>query len=475
MTQNIQPYRPKEIVPAVESFSTELQGYLDFLGLPTDNVLVEIEPRRVVINNTQTVLDALSEQQRKVALYVSKFVAACVVGLFDAALNYLWDETIRNLRDKVARFDLEYFFDSVTNDTARRSKLKTDADLETLDDWELIKSCRITGIITEIGYKHLDYIRDMRNWASAAHPNQNELTGLQIVSWLETCIREVLAKEPDGPVIEIRRLLKNLRKEDLDPNDVKPIAETLPGLPGELSASLLRSIFGMYTDLDVAADVRDNIKLVAQAVWDACTDEPKYEAGMKLASLKANGEVSRAKLAREFLDLVNGLTYLPQESMALEISTAVDTLQTVHNGFSNFSNELAPARLLQKLVPVSGQVPNAIVKKYIKVISMCKIGNGYGISWVAEPIYDELIGRFSDGQSYWFVDLLNDPEVASRLSLGKCSERYQFLAGQLEQKVVNTQLKQTLKFIVGLPTGSLHNIRADSRFQRLQRAVATVK
>ena len=25
----------------------------------------------------------------------------------------------------------------------------------------------------------------MRNWASAAHPNQSELTGLNLISWLE--------------------------------------------------------------------------------------------------------------------------------------------------------------------------------------------------------------------------------------------------------------------------------------------------
>ena len=154
-----------------------------------------------------TILESLTEEQRSVAVYVSKFVAACAVGLFDAALNYLWNETIRNLREKVARFDLTYFFDSVVSDSDRRSKLKNEADLEKIDDWELIRGCYTTGIITENGFRHLDYVRDMRNHASAAHPNQNEITGLQIASWLETCIVEVLAKEPAGPVIEIRKLL----------------------------------------------------------------------------------------------------------------------------------------------------------------------------------------------------------------------------------------------------------------------------
>ena len=49
--------------------------------------------------------------------------------------------------------------------------------------------------ITQLGYKHLDYIRDMRNHASAAHPNHNEITGLQLASWLETCIQEVIVQQ----------------------------------------------------------------------------------------------------------------------------------------------------------------------------------------------------------------------------------------------------------------------------------------
>ncbi len=63
-----------------------------------------------------------------------------------------------------------------------------------------------TGILTDIGYRHLDYIRNMRNYASAAHPNQNQLTGFQLIAWLETCIREVLSREPQGGVVEVRKL-----------------------------------------------------------------------------------------------------------------------------------------------------------------------------------------------------------------------------------------------------------------------------
>lgn len=160
--------------------------------------MVSCVERGRVIANLPSVIEQIPFARLPQSVYISKFVAACGAGLFDAALNFLWDETVKNLRDKVARFDLDYFYDSVVTSPERRKKLKSQEDLAELDDWELVRGCHLTGILSEIGFKHLDYIRNMRNWASAAHPNQNALTGLQLVSWLETCIREVIGKEPTG-------------------------------------------------------------------------------------------------------------------------------------------------------------------------------------------------------------------------------------------------------------------------------------
>ena len=50
-----------------------------------------------------------------------------------------------------------------------------------------------------------------------------ELTGFQVLSWLETCILEVLAKEPSGPVLNVKKLLHNIRTETLGKKDVEPI------------------------------------------------------------------------------------------------------------------------------------------------------------------------------------------------------------------------------------------------------------
>lgn len=456
-----------EIATTVDTFSEGLTAYLKAHGLPSESLLVAVPERRKVFNNLPSIVADLSDEYRSKALYISKFAAACAAGLFDAALNYLWDETVSNLRRKIARFDLEYFFDSVVTDPKRRSQLKTEDDLVKLEDWELAKGCFDTGLITTIGYKHLSYIRDMRNFASAAHPNQNELTGLQIVSWLETCIREVLSKEPAGAVITVRKLLNSLRTETLTASDVPPIANSLEDVTDDLARSLLRTIFGMYTDATVAASVRNNILLIAPAVWTVSADEARYEVGLKYASFSANAEVQRKTLAHAFLQGVDGLAYLPEDSRALQIEECLDNLWTAHSGFDNFYNEPPHAKALTALVPPSGEIPRSVATKYVKVLLMGRIGNGYGVSWAAEPIYDDLISRFQQLQINAFLALLaDDLDVVSRLQLATCSECARMIAKQIVPHTANPATKQALEHVVSFPS-NLSKLSTDSTYRRL--------
>lgn len=469
--QSMQPYEPVEITPAVETFGVQLTGYLDQVGLPKDDILVPFDRRRPVFQNMPTVLDYLSSSQKSSAAYISKFVAAVAVGLFDAALNYLWDETVKNLREKVAKFDIDYFFNSVVDDPNRRSKLRGEADLEKINDWELIVGCQKTGIITPIGYQHLDYVRNMRNYASAAHPNQNEITGLQLVAWLETCISEVLAKEPVGPVIEVRRLLESLRTERLAPEQVQPIATALEVLPEDLAGSLLRNIVGMYTDERLDVRVKDNVRLVAKSVWEVAPEEARQEVGLKQATLEVNGEVSRSNLAREFIEVVGGLEFLSDTTLVSELANALDGLLTAHHGWYNFYAEPAPAKLLFRLVPRSGEIPKAVLGKYVKTLVMCRIGNGYGTSWAAESYYDEMIDRFSDPQIVVFINLVHDSEIASRLQFSSCADRFQSLAAKLEERAVRPRIKELLSFIKQYEKGKLRKIASDQRYQQLRKTL----
>lgn len=456
-----------EVGTSVGVFSRGLQGYLEMLQLPSENVLVSPEERMDVLDNLPRVVNRLSLELKSNSMYISKFIAACGAGLFDAALNFLWNETVVNLRNKVVRFDMDYFLNSIITDTRRRSTFKTEEDLKKLDEWELIKGCKDTGIISEIGYKHLDYIRDMRNHASAAHPNHNDLDGLQLTSWLQTCIKEVLAKEPEGPVLEVKRLLHNLRANVLTRSDLPPIVSNIQILPTDLVDSTLRAVFGMYTDPDLDVQIRNNLKLVAPSLWEKCSLESKKNLGLKYAIYSANADLTRKGFAHEFLQFVQGLSFLPAEQIAVDMDITLDNLFMVHNGFNNFHNEPPHAKLLAAYVSNTGDVPDSVINKYVKVLTMCSIGNGYGVSDAACIYYNELLNRFTEIQIREFVQLLNDSDVKSRLQFSSCSNRFKKLVEQFEPRVADVKLQQVIEYLRKTAHINYQNLRNDTEYKRL--------
>lgn len=470
MTKEIKILSKDEVATGVDQFTSGLTQYLGELGLPNEQVLVPVKERQRVINNLPDVIELIDAERKSTSIYLSKFIAACGAGLFDAALNFIWDETVVNLRNKVARFDLEYFYDSVVTDTKRRSKLKDAEDLRKIDEWELIRGCHLTGILSDIGYKHLDYIRDMRNWASAAHPNQNDLTGFQLIAWLETCILEVIAKEPEGPVIEIKRCLNSIRSNTLAEQDAQYIRAEIEYLPPELATSLLRTLFGMYTTKDAAVQIKNNIKLVAGSAWDVAPNEVKHECGLKYATFASNGEVERKEAANEFLSVVGGLPFLPSDTLALEISEKIDVLFSAHVGYNNFHNEPAHARTLDAYVSSAGTIPDAVRKSYVKTLVMVNIGNGYGVSEMAVPYYDSLISKFGEPELREVALLLTDREFSSRISLKSCVSNFKALLGKIAPKTTNQVTQQAFDQIQKATDSQIPNLGKDSSYKRLLRA-----
>jgi|SRR5262245_7938786 len=72
-------------------------AYLAQVGLPVDNIIATTEERAVVATNLPAFLQTLFPEEKRDARYLSKFVGATAVGLFDAALNYVWNEVVLHL------------------------------------------------------------------------------------------------------------------------------------------------------------------------------------------------------------------------------------------------------------------------------------------------------------------------------------------------------------------------------------------
>ncbi len=90
----------------LERFEGSVHHVLSQTGLPIAQLFVPVTERKTLIAALPGVLDKLEPKVLNRSFYVYKMIAAATVGLFDAALNYLWDELVSELRRRVAGFDL---------------------------------------------------------------------------------------------------------------------------------------------------------------------------------------------------------------------------------------------------------------------------------------------------------------------------------------------------------------------------------
>jgi len=468
-----------EILPPVDDLRTRLESagqdlqtfenvmldVIDRCGLPTDAVVVVIRERQKLLNNLPYALEGLDETQRARAAYIAKMILAASVGLFDAALNYLWNETINELRARIASFDVAYFFDLVEADPARRKNLSTPEDLTKIDDAKLMEAANRIKLISDVGYKQLDHIRFMRNNASAAHPNQVTLTGLKLAEWLETCIREVITLPHTNVVADIGRLLHNIKAQRLPAAELDRAADFFDGLPDAQADNLAAGLFGIYTPPDAAPDVLDNVRQLWPKLWPNVGEAARNECGVKLARFRANADNDRATRARELLDLVDGAAYLPENERAAELAQALQELYDTHLAWNNFHNEPAVAGRLQNLVGRYGNVPAQLVETYVTMVVYIFLTNGSGEAWGADPIYKDLIGRFDSDQASLALRTFANTVISSRLQLDLPRTKWTELLGLIAPKLTGRRDRNLLESVVAF-TGTPDQLALDSDLKR---------
>lgn len=430
-----------EIITVEKEHNTQLTEYensfiklLDHYSLPTENVLVNVKERMRVFKNLDDVIEEIPSEKLIDSTYISKFMAAVSIGLFDAALSYLWDETIVVVRKKIIQYDISYFLDQSSLNEEKKKQIKSEEDLSKLDDYELIKGAKEIELISDIGYKHLDYIRDMRNWMSAAHPNHSEFTGVQLVGWLEQCINEVINASESNIAVEVRKILKNVKNNELSESTIKDMCKFIFGLPKHKSDKLAFGLLGIYTENDTEQKTHNNIKALYTTIWETLDKTTKYQIGMRIGKYSAIGDEYKKQKSIELLKLVDGESFLPKEMIIVRIDDALDELESAHYGGNNFYTEPTYIKNLKSVVG-ENPIPNDIEEKYVKTIVNAFITNGYGRCWEAEPHYKELIKNFSTNQQIYCLLLIDDDDIKNKFRNSLCVEQFKSLVDNFKDNI----------------------------------------
>lgn len=460
-----------DLVSPIGKLNVQLEGYLVNVGLPVNDVVAPIAERKKIIAQLADVLAILPLADRGKAHYLSRFTIAIAAGLFDGALNYLWDETVRALRRQVISFDIQYFYSVAEKISSRYKSLSKPEEIDQVSEHDLLEGCRRIGLVTDVNYHRLENVNYMRNHASAAHPNDNEIDGYEMLGWLTICLKHAITAEPDHSLISIKQLLQNIRTVAIPSNDFSVICSDLAKQPQERIDDFLWTLFGIYTDDKSAQNARDNIEGISPAVWIAATEDRKYEIGARFGILRKNGEVAKKDACQKFLEVVDGLAYKDEDSLAGELIEKLENLYRAHFGSNNFYNEYPHAKALNDSLPATGKIPRAARAMWVKVISICYVGNGLGyrqgVDEQALPYYQNYVGNFTEGEAIEFIKLFLEPEFASPLSQSIPDKRARDLAKILKTKHTNVHLQRALDLIITAPAKTLYGLSNTMSFKNV--------
>ncbi|MBM5005458.1 hypothetical protein HYO14_22425 [Vibrio parahaemolyticus] len=450
---------------------TKFEEYLDRLGLPTDNIIAELPERKIIEQNLPAFIESLPVDVKRDARYLSKFVAGAAIGLFDASLNYVWNEVVLNLRQKAIVYGLDMFFDAAVGGS-RREFFSTEDDLSGIKDNTLINTCRKLELISDIVFTKLHHILTMRNDIGASHPNSYSINGFELMGWLQTCIKDILNDKPSESAIQIKSFIDNLKISTvvLDDATIKSMERPLAELSLQNTDNLLNSIFGIYVSDKTGNVVRKNIALFAPHIWSRSSDAFKYKLGVTLDGYKNNLYEEKHRLGVEFFNFCNGNRYQSLDSRIIALDGHADDLLEARYARDNFYNEPPHMKKILSFLETENDIPVERAGKIIKVVLICRVGKGVpyceGISPSGKALYNNFFSLLGDNYIIHTIIAMHSNEVRVSLDNKICQGHMVDVLKILKSNARSERIQEIIDYLIS-NSHILNKIHNDKTYREI--------
>lgn len=382
---------------------TKFELMLYNLGLPSENIIASVDERENIMKMMPQLMNSIPESQKRDATYLSRFVAGAAIGLFDASLNYIWNEVVISLRQKIIYFGIDTFFDNAVADKVR-DQYKNEDNLPGIKDRTMLETLRKLEWISDVVYLKLCHILDMRNQIGASHPSSYDINSFELLGWLKTCVTEVINDKPSSSAVHIKQIVEQIKKSTIPLDDItiETIGKEVEKFSSVMSSNLLRALFGIFIEESTSVEARGNVLKLSKEIWKYCKNDIKYDIGEKKLFFRNNLQKNKEDLTYKFLEYCDGLPYLSLTERSLEISSLCDDLQAAHNGWDNYYYEPPIAKKIMEYISLPSDIPDDRERKLIKTFLECRIGKEVsycqGVSPGAVEYYDSLFKMLTEEQ-----------------------------------------------------------------------------
>lgn len=396
------PSLPAAVLPAIEQL-------VQTLGIPR-NVLASAEEIEYAWRDLPRELREIPEELR--GELIARMCVAVSTGLFDGAMNYIWNAAILHLRDKIRIFGLPVVAQIRQSDFEEKHLLE-------LQDSRLLELCLKLNIIDEDGFFFLDQCRDVRNNFSAAHPTLGKVNDREFTTFLNRCVRYALADSASPKGVDIGAFISAIKGARFNNNQCGIWSQRLYETHDAQRQMLITMVHGIYCDPNTPEQARLNSLDICSSLIGVFTASIKSELINNHTDYVAKGYQDKHAASLQFFEKLGLLGLLNESEQHHVFSRAVERLWNVHNGMNNFYNEPAFAERLLEL-SMQGAIPETVQEEYVQTIGCCRIGNGYGVSNAAVQYYDQMVQNFSPREITTLIQsaITNNNPLGRRVQAG---------------------------------------------------------
>lgn len=403
------PSLPATILPSLATLTAAL-------GIPR-TVLASDEEIQYAWNDLPRELREIPPALR--GELVARMCVAVSTGLFDGAMNYIWNAAILQLRTKIRNFGLPIVAQIQQVDFEEKHLLE-------LQDSRLLELCLKLNLVDEDGFFFLDQCRDVRNNFSAAHPTIGTINDREFTTFLNRCVRYALADAASPKGVDIGAFISAVKGARFNENQKLIWVQRLSDTHDAQRQMLTGMVYGIYCDPNTSEPSRLNALDICSVLKDRFTASLRSDLINKHSEYAAKGDEPRHTASLQFFEKLGLLTLLNESEQHVVFYRAVERMWNVHNATNNFYNEPPFAERLFELSR-QGAVPETVQEQFVQVVVCCNIGNQYGVCWAAASSYEQIIRAFSPREIATMIRLasLQNTTLGMRvLSFAKCRDRF---------------------------------------------------
>jgi hypothetical protein len=365
-----------------------------------------------------------------------RMCAAVSTGLFDAAINYVWNSAVIELRTKVRSFGLTVVH-HVTGSTFDEEALLD------LKDADLLSLCLKLNLVSEDGFFFLDQCRATRNNFSAAHPSMGTLDEDEFLNFLSRCAKHALTSEHNPRGVDIPAFIDAIKASSFSGEQLTTWTQRLQQTFEAQRNALFGTLHGIYCDPASGEQARQNALKTFEPFKSQLSPRVQSELIDRHQEYKAKGDEKRSRASTQFFEKLGLLSLLGDAELHAIFTTASQNLLDVHNAMNNFYNEPPFARRLAEIMNGSA-VPASAQYAVVEAVTTCAIGNPYGVSNAAVPSYESMIRSFSPNEVALMLNFgsLPDTVIGRHIkSFSSCRKRFAKLAMLVSASSVPTAAK----------------------------------